>query len=72
MPVDTYVAAPEAPQRLSTKPELRNFVVPYKIEGKLTIRATDAEGARYLADNVPLSHLAMLGELEMFDPEVAP
>jgi hypothetical protein len=69
MPADTYVAVPDALERLSASPELRNFIVPYKIEGKLTIRATDAEGAQYLADHVPLSHLAMMGELEMSDPE---
>lgn len=51
------------------RPPLRDFVVPYEIKGEITIRATDAEGARYLAEHTPLSNLAMMGELEMFDPE---
>lgn len=66
----TRYVAPGAPERLAKMqvPE-RVFKVPYRIDGVLTIRATDEDAARELAESKRLCDLAEQGELEMDDPE---
>lgn len=47
---------------------MQEFVIPFKIEGKMTIRATDLGGAQYLAENILQEDYAQQGELETFTP----
>lgn len=79
MPNDTLRLTTGARERLSRlkldgTPEmtpLRTFVVPFAIEGALVIEATDAETAKYLADNKPRHVFDENGVLTVFDAEPA-
>lgn len=51
---------------------LKEFRVPYKIEGFVTIYATDAEEAKECADRRPPSTYADEGELETFPAVLVP
>jgi hypothetical protein len=70
MPQDTQRSVvPMAPSILKAPPTDREFVVPFKIEGKRSVWAADLEGARRLAESIQPEEYAQYGELETFDPE---
>jgi hypothetical protein len=72
----TYYVAGGALARLQAEidalPPLRKFEVAYRIEGKLTIRATDAATAQELAERKTLQHLAEQGDIDMDDAVEVP
>jgi hypothetical protein len=65
------IAALECLEQLDDpKPALREFMVPYAIEGAMPIWAPDAEMAKFIVDHhTSLSEFVENGRLETFDAE---
>lgn len=61
---------PMAPsiEKSPDSPKMRPFLVPFKIEGEMTIFAEDLEGAQNLAESKDKYEYAFYGELETYEP----
>jgi hypothetical protein len=59
-----------APAILNAPPTVREFVIPFKIEGKRSVWASDLEGAQRLADNIQAEEYAQYGDLQTFTPRL--
>lgn len=71
MPQDTpeFQVSPDVITTMMFEHGLRPFDVPYRIEGKVRVYATDAEGAKALVDRQSPLQYAADGTLETFAAE---